>query len=58
MICIFRYGKSKEAFGWPEESEDIPAEQSTPSQLPDSSTTNNYSENFPDLSNLSTFIDK
>lgn len=28
-IFMFRYGKTKDAFGWPEEIEDIPTGQST-----------------------------
>ena len=30
---IFRYGKTKDSFGWPEEPEDIPAGQSNPAQV-------------------------
>lgn len=40
-----RYGKTKDAFGWPEEPEDIPAGQSTPAQPAAGTTTTNDAEN-------------
>ncbi|XP_031787712.1 protein purity of essence isoform X2 [Nasonia vitripennis] len=39
------YGKTKDAFGWPEEPEDIPAGQSTPAQATAGTTTGNDADN-------------
>ncbi|XP_012287187.1 E3 ubiquitin-protein ligase UBR4 isoform X2 [Orussus abietinus] len=39
------YGKTKDSFGWPEESEEIPAGQSTPAPTAASASTTNDSEN-------------
>ena len=32
-VFVFRYGKTKDAFGWPEEIEDVPTGQSTSAPL-------------------------
>lgn len=41
----YSYGKTKDAFGWPEEPEDIPAGQSTPAQATAGVTTGNDADN-------------
>ncbi|XP_015606097.1 protein purity of essence isoform X2 [Cephus cinctus] len=40
------YGKTKDAFGWPEEAEEISAGQSTPAPVATGTATNNEAENI------------
>lgn len=41
----YRYGKTKDAFGWPEESEELFAGQSTPAPVTTGAPISNENEN-------------